>query len=153
LRRSFAGNRNGSSITIGNSNESIRSALAIAASPDASTKDAVGALTALHGIDIPVASAILAAIFPERYTVLDFRALEALGHARHNVEFYVEYLAFCKHLADCQIVQPQPGLPGPTALHALERALWEWSRSHAEEPELPLSRFEAHLAGAVESRM
>ena len=40
---------------------------------------AVAALTALHGVGIPMASAILTAINPERYTVLDFRALEALG--------------------------------------------------------------------------
>ena len=64
---------------IGNSNEKIRRALAVAASPDATTETAVKALLELHGVDIPVASAILAAIFPERYTVLDYRALEALG--------------------------------------------------------------------------
>src|ERR1700744_318327 len=63
---------------IGNSNEKIRRVLAIAASPETSTELAVRALLELHGVDLPVASAILAAIFPEQYTVLDFRALEAL---------------------------------------------------------------------------
>jgi len=77
-------------------------------------------------------SAILAAIDPERYNVLDFRTLEALGHARHDVEFYAEYVAFCRRLADRGLVKPQPDLPGDTPLHALERALWEWSRSRAE---------------------
>ena len=70
---------------IGNSSENIRSALAVAASPDASAEDAVNALIALRGVDISIASAILAAIYPERYAVLDYRALEALGHARHDV--------------------------------------------------------------------
>jgi hypothetical protein len=129
---------------IGNSEALIRKVLAVAASPETSTRDAINALTGLRGIDLPIASAILTAISPERYTVLDFRALEALGHARHNVEFYVEYVAFCKHLADCGIVRAQGNLPGPTALHALERALWEWSRNHAEQ-ELPDSPFVAHL--------
>ncbi len=138
---------------IANSEAQIRKVLAIAASPETSTRDAINALTSLRGIDLPIASAILATIEPERYTVLDFRALEALGHARHNVEFYAEYVAFCKHLADCGIVQPQANLPGPTALHALERALWEWSRSRIEEPALPQSTFTAHLAGTVESRL
>jgi hypothetical protein len=72
---------------IGNSNEKIKSALAVAASPDASTEDAVNALVELHGVDIPVASAILAAIYPERYTVLDVHALEALGHAATTFGF------------------------------------------------------------------
>ena len=114
---------------IANSNEKIRRVLAVAASPDSSTEAAVNALRELHGVDVPVASAILAAIFPERYTVLDYRALEALGHARHDVHFYEEYLAFCKRLAESNIVQPQSELPAPTPLRALDRALWEWSRS------------------------
>jgi hypothetical protein len=114
---------------IGNSNEKIRRVLSVATDPQATTETAVKALLELHGVDIPVASAILAAIYPERYTVLDFRALEALGHARHDVRFYVEYLAFCKRLAESNIVQPQGDLPAPTPLRTLERALWEWTRS------------------------
>jgi len=117
---------------IANSGEKIRHALAVAASPNSSVRDAITALISLHGIDLPIASAILAAIFPERYTVLDFRTLEALGHARHNIEFYADYVASCQKLAQSGLVKPQKDLPGPTALHALERALWEWSRTHAE---------------------
>jgi len=115
---------------IGNSSEKIRRVLAVAASPDSSTESAVSALLELHGVDLLVASAILAAIYPERYTVLDYRALEALGHARHDVHFYEEYLSFCKQLAESNIVKPQGDLPAPTSLRALGRALWEWSRSH-----------------------
>jgi hypothetical protein len=116
---------------IGNSNEKIRRVLAIAAAPETSTDAAVRALLELQGVDLPVASAILAAIFPGRYTVLDFRTLEALGHARHDVHFYEEYLAFCNRLAESNIVKTQSDLPGATPLRALDRALWEWSRSHA----------------------
>jgi hypothetical protein len=117
---------------IGNSNESIRTALAVAASPNASTEDAVNALVALRGVDISIASAVLSAIYPERYAVLDYRSLEALGHARHDVHFYNEYNNALKHLAECGIVNPQGELPAPTPLHALERALWQWSRNHAD---------------------
>ena len=63
--------------------------------------------------------------------MLDFRTLEALGHARHDVHFYEEYLAFCKRLAESNIVKPQSELPAPTPLRTIDRALWEWSRSHA----------------------
>ncbi len=116
---------------IGNSSEKIRRALAAAASPESTIETAVNALLDLHGVDILVASAILAAIHPDRYAALDYRTLEALGHARHDVRFYEEYVAFCKRLAESNIVKPQGELPGPTALRALGRALWEWSRVHA----------------------
>ncbi len=118
---------------IGNSSENIRTALAVAASPHTSPESAVNALVALRGVDISIASAILATIYPERFAVLDFRALEAMGHARHDVRFYVEYNAALSRLAECGVVKPQGDLPAPTALHALERALWQWSRVHAEE--------------------
>lgn len=117
---------------IGNSNEKIRRVLAVAASPESSTEAAVKVLLELHGVDLPVASAILAAIHPGQYTVLDYRALEALGHARHDVHFYEEYLAFCKRLADSNIVKPQSELPAPTPLRTIDRALFEWSKSHVE---------------------
>jgi hypothetical protein len=119
-------------VLIGNSSDKIRRALTVATSPESSTETAVKALLDLHGIDIALASAVLAAIFPERYTVLDYRTLEALGHARHDVRFYEEYLAFCKRLAESNIVRPQSELPAPTPLRTLDRALWEWSRSHTE---------------------
>ncbi|MFZ0743989.1 MAG: hypothetical protein WAM85_06265 [Terracidiphilus sp.] len=118
---------------IGNSEAKIRKVLEIAAAPETSTRKAVEALMELRGIDLAIASAILTAIAPERYSVLDYRALEALGHARHDVEFYAEYVAFCRRLAERELVKPQADLPGPTSLHALERALWEWSRSRAEQ--------------------
>ncbi len=117
---------------IGNSNESIKSALAVAASPDTPVRDAVQALIGLRGIDISIASAVMAAIYPERYAVLDYRALEALGHPRHDVEFYTEYNATCNRFAECRMVTAQENLPAPTALHALERALWQWSRIRGE---------------------
>jgi len=115
---------------IANSSEKIRKALAIAANPESATEAAMKALLELQGVDLPVASAILAAIFPERYTVLDFRTLEALGHARHDVHFYEEYLAFCKRLAESNVVKPQDGVPAPSPLRTLERALGEWSRRY-----------------------
>jgi hypothetical protein len=117
---------------IGNSEAKIKRTLAIAAAPETSTRKAVEALMELRGIDLAIASAILTAIAPERYNVLDYRSLEALGHERHDVNFYAEYVAFCRHLAEIGMVEAQPGMPGPTSLHALERAFWEWSRVRAE---------------------
>jgi hypothetical protein len=80
---------------------------------------AVAVLTALHGVGIPMASAILTAINPERYTVLDFRALESLGITNwpENVAFYVFYLEACRELA----------AKHGKSLRTLDRALWQWS--------------------------
>lgn len=108
---------------IGNSSEAIRSALALAASSNASTEKAVNALVELRGVDIGIASAILSCIYPERYAVLDYRALEALGHARHDVRFYAEYNAALTHLAECAIVKPQGDLPAHPPPRSRARAL------------------------------
>jgi hypothetical protein len=118
---------------IGNSNENLRKALSLAAAPETPVRDAVNALTGLRGIDLPIATAILSTIHPDRYAVLDYRSLEALGHSRHDVDFYEKYLGFFRHLAECGVVQRQTNLPGDTTLHTLERAFWEWSRSHASD--------------------
>jgi hypothetical protein len=117
-----------------NSDEDIKKALTVAVSPDSSVYDAVTALTKLRGVGVPVASAILTWILPDRYTVLDFRALEALGYVQQNAGFYVEYLTFCKRLADSGIIKPQENLPAPTALRALDRALWQWSKNASQSP-------------------
>jgi hypothetical protein len=116
---------------IGNSTERIRRSLEVAAAPESSTEEAVTALQELRGVDLSMASAILAAIYPERYIELDFPDLEALGQARQDVRFYEEYLGFCRRLVDRHIVKPQNDLPGPTPLRTLDRALSQWSRNRA----------------------
>jgi len=116
---------------IGNSNESIRRALEVAAEPESSTEEALNALLELRGVEISVASAILEAIHPDRYIELNLRDLEALGQSRQDIRFYEEYLAFCRRLAERGLVRPQNNLPGPTPLRALDRALSQWSRNRA----------------------
>ncbi len=116
---------------IGNSSGRIRRVLEVAAAPESSTSEAIRALLELRGVDISMASAIMAAIYPERYIELDFKDLEALGQARQDVRFYEEYLSFCQRLADRGIVKPQNNLPGPTPLRALDRALSQWSRNRS----------------------
>jgi hypothetical protein len=85
---------------------------------------AVAVLLGLSGVDVPVASAILTAIDQRRYTVIDFRALEALGTDSRNrsVEFYLAYLAACRSLAAEHGVE----------LRVLDRALWQWSKEHGK---------------------
>src|SRR5579859_6349975 len=99
---------------IANSTKSIRRALEVAATPESSTAEAMTALLALRGVDLALATSILAAIYPDRYIELDMGDLEALGQARQDVRFYEEYLGFCRRLVDRGIVKSQSELPGPT---------------------------------------
>jgi hypothetical protein len=101
-----------------NSDEEIADALHLAVIAK-TERAAVAVLAGLCGVDVPVASAILTAIDPQRYTVIDFRALEALGQRTNNrsIDFYLTYLGECRRLATEQSV----------ALRTFDRALWQWS--------------------------
>lgn len=85
----------------------------------ADIKDAIYSLTPLTGVGVKMASAILTAIDPERYTVLDFRALEALGvEDSDDVNLYVLYVEACRKMAE------DYGVP----MRDLDRANWQWSK-------------------------
>jgi hypothetical protein len=117
---------------IGNSSASIRRALELAAAPEASVHEAVSALLTLHGVDLPVATAILAAIYPERYTVMDCHVLEALGFPRQDVHFYEDFLVFCNHVIASGAVSEQRDVTS-TPLRSLDRALRQWSENQSEK--------------------
>jgi hypothetical protein len=95
--------------------DSLRLALAAQAE-----RAAVAVLIGLNGVDVPVASAILTAVDQRRFTIIDFRALEALSVRRVvvNVNFYLEYLNFCRQFAKRNNL----------SLRNLDRPLWQWSK-------------------------
>jgi len=103
-----------------NSDADIADALRLAVGAE-TERAAVAVLPGLRGVEIPVASAVMTAIHPERYTILDYRALEALGVSRsfYTIDFYLEYLACCRGLA-----RKRPG-----GLRELDRAMWQWSKN------------------------
>jgi hypothetical protein len=70
------------------------------------------------------ASAVMTMLKPDSHTVIDFRALEALGYKGnyHSVTFYLSYLSYCKALAR------KWGM----TLRDLDRALWQWSKDHGK---------------------
>jgi hypothetical protein len=102
----------------GNSDREIADALKLA-SQAKTERSAVAVLLGPRGVQVPVASAILTAIYPKRYTVIDFRSLEALGcdSKDRSVNFYLDYLNTCRKLASKHDV----------TLRNLDRALWQWS--------------------------
>lgn len=108
-----------------NTDEEIADALQLAVRA-AADRSAVAVLCGLNGVEVPVASAILTAINPERFTIIDFRALESLGitnrQAYYTIDFFIDYLRFCRGLASqCRV-----------GLRTLDRALWQWSKEKAK---------------------
>ena len=83
----------GRSRLLRNTDREIADALALVVKAQ-TERAAIAVLTGLHGVNVPVASAILTAIDPDRYTVIDFRALAALGSKTQNrsIDFYLDYL-------------------------------------------------------------
>lgn len=106
-----------------NSDAEIRDALSLATAAQ-TERAAISVLLGLQGVDTPVASAIMTAIYPERYTVIDYWALEALGNKSNDrsVNFYLSYLKACRQLAEEHQV----------SLRNFDRALWQWSSEQAQ---------------------
>lgn len=107
-----------------NNDEEIRDALYLA-SIAKTDRSAVAVLLGLSGVQVPVASAILTSLDPERFTIIDFRALEALGKKRKEqktatIDYYLEYLEYCRSLAK----------EADISLRTLDRALWQWSKEN-----------------------
>ena len=88
---------------------------------------AIAVLTGLYGVDTPVASAVMTAIRPETFTILDFRALEALGNPTNDrsLPFYLAYL-----------ILYQPAKCWRMQLRELDRALWRWSEERSKARKL-----------------
>lgn len=103
-----------------NTDEEIADALRLALLAD-EPRSAFAVLMGLEGIAVPMASAILTAIDQERYTVIDYRALDALSVPDadyYKLEFYLHhYFPACKRLAAEHNVD----------LRTFDRALWAWS--------------------------
>ena len=102
-----------------NSDFEIEDALRLAAVAK-TDRSAAAVLRGLYGVNVPVASAVLTAMDQERFTIIDFRALESLGVTNYiaTVDYYLQYLEHCRSLAN------QHGV----GLRELDRALWQWSK-------------------------
>jgi hypothetical protein len=82
-----------------------------------------GILCSLRGVGVPVASAILALVFPDRYSVIDFRGWrQVFGEERttFSVSDYRRYLAKIQKLA-----QELGWL-----VQEVDLAIWEYDRIH-----------------------
>ncbi|MCD6290720.1 MAG: hypothetical protein J7M34_09485 [Anaerolineae bacterium] len=83
----------------------------------------VNLLCALRGVGIPVASAVLALVYPERYAVIDFRGWrQVFGEekAGYSIADYKRYLKEVRRLADQLRWCPQE----------VDLAIWAYDREH-----------------------
>ncbi|HQL94014.1 MAG TPA: hypothetical protein PL005_05005, partial [Candidatus Hydrogenedentes bacterium] len=80
--------------------------------------------TLLAGVSWPTASVFLHFAFPEKYPILDFRALWSLNidppPKQYTFPFWKEYADFCRNLS---------GEAG-VSLRTLDKALWMYSKRY-----------------------
>lgn len=84
--------------------------------------DRMEALLELMGVGVPIASALLHFAYPDRYPILDVRALEALGikaRSVYPVSLWLDYLDACRDLARRHAGD----------IRMLDKALWQWSKA------------------------
>jgi hypothetical protein len=119
--------RRSTSLVALNSAESVKAAAPTSLSEASSERERIAALRALRGVDWATASVLLQLAYPERYPILDKRALHALGThppAAHSFRFWEAYVTECLRWAE------RAGVDGRT----LDQALWQRSK----EQGLPL---------------
>jgi hypothetical protein len=107
-----------------NDEDAVRAATGAALSA-ADERVRMEALLALGGVGVPTASTLLHFAEPDRYPILDVRALASLGHttprSTYPVAYWLEYLAACRALA----------LRHGVGLRTLDKALWQHAREAA----------------------
>jgi hypothetical protein len=103
-----------------NSASEIEIATRTALTSASTERERTDALRSLAGVEFPTASVLLHLANPERYPILDKRALHALGvraPATYSFRLWSEYVEEYRRLAEAA------GVDGRT----LDRALWQWS--------------------------
>ncbi len=82
-------------------------------------------LTLLSGVRTAVASAVLTVAFPDRYTVIDRRAVGTLRTAKRLGD---EWPSYDRYLELCRAIADEVGV----SLRTLDRALWKYSQEHLD---------------------
>jgi hypothetical protein len=106
-----------------NSAGAVEAATRQSLSPAAQDPERIASLLALRGVGLPTGSVLLHFAMPDRYPILDVRALESLGVSRpsRTVAFWLEYVETCRALATAHDV----------TLRTLDKALWQHSKERS----------------------
>ena len=94
------------------------------------------ALCKLAGVGVPVASALLTAWNPDRFSIIDVRALHTLSAMHETVDgIWFEHHApqwwknhYNLYMQACRSIQHRVA---PLSLRDVDRALWKWSQFNA----------------------
>jgi hypothetical protein len=103
-----------------NTAAAVKKTTGVALGTASNERDRMDALLSLRGVGWPTASVLLHLAYPERYPILDQRALLALGVApkSYSFRFWEAYVTSWLRIAE------QAGVDGRT----LDQALWQWSK-------------------------
>lgn len=104
-----------------NTAEAVEAATRTALRSTVSERERMTALRSLKGVDWATASVVLHLAYPERYPILDVRALHALGvdaPSAYSLRYWDAYVSATLRLAR------QAGVDGRT----VDQALWQWSK-------------------------
>jgi hypothetical protein len=99
----------------------VEAATRVALGETSGERERVEALLSLRGVGWPTASVLLHLAYPDRYPILDVRALHALGvkaPSSYGFRFWEAYVEACRRLA------AEAGVGGRT----FDQALWQWSK-------------------------
>lgn len=99
----------------------VKAATTVGLRETSSEVERMDALRSLDGVSWPTASVLLHLAYPERFPILDWRALHALGirnRSSYNQRFWEAYVDEYVRLARLA------GVDGRT----LDQALWQWSK-------------------------
>ena len=103
-----------------NTARAVEDATRVALADSSTERERMKALLSLDGVGWPTASVLLHLAYPERYPILDWRALHALGidQPRYSFRFWEAYVRSWVPLME------QSGLDG----RSFDQALWQWSK-------------------------
>lgn len=108
-----------------NTDAAVEASTRAALSGAGTERQRIEALLTLRGVGFPTASVLLHLPYPDRYPILDKRALHALGvddaPSSYRFEYWEPYVLEYRRLL------VQAGVDGRT----LDQALWQWSKEQS----------------------
>lgn len=112
-------------LVAGNTDEAVAAATGAGMATDDEVAR-IRALTGLQGVAVPSASVLLHFAFPERYPIIDWRALQSLGQparTQYPVSYWLEYADYCRRLA----------AQADLTMRQLDKALWQYSNELSQQ--------------------
>ena len=104
-----------------NASDCVERATSVALGETTGERERISVLRGLQGVEWPTASVLLHLAYPERYPILDQRALQALGirtTPTYSFRFWQAYVSAWLALVE------RAGVDGRT----FDQALWQWSK-------------------------